>query len=77
MKVFTFWIYTGIAGSVFAYALLWTIAQWLKADREVEEVEKEMVARRVQERSAKEVSRDMPVPLSGMSDQASQHVRPS
>ncbi len=52
MELFTFWLYTSIAGTVFAYALLWTIAQWLKADREVEEVEKEMVARQVQERSA-------------------------
>lgn len=52
MKLFTFWIYTGIAGSVFAYALLWTIAQWLKADIEVEEVEKEMAAREALERPA-------------------------
>lgn len=52
MKLFTFWIYTVIAGSVFAYALLWTIAQWLKADSEVEEVEKEMAARRIREQAA-------------------------
>ncbi len=52
MNLVGFWLYTIIAGTVFAYALLWTIAQWLKADREVEKLEKEMVARQVQERSA-------------------------
>ncbi len=52
MNLVAFWLYTIIAGTVFAYALLWTIAQWLKADREVEELEKEVVTRQVQERSA-------------------------
>jgi flagellar motor component MotA len=52
MNLVAFWLYTIIAGTVFAYALLWTIAQWLKADREVEELEREIVAPGVQERSA-------------------------
>lgn len=52
MGLVAFWLYTIIAGTVFAYALLWTIAQWLKADEEVEEREKEIIARRAQERSA-------------------------
>jgi hypothetical protein len=52
MNLVAFWLYTIIAGTVFAYALLWTVAQWLKADREVEELEREIVAPGVQERSA-------------------------
>ncbi len=52
MNLVGFWLYTIIAGTVFAYALLWTIAQWLKADREVEELEREIVALDIQERSA-------------------------
>jgi hypothetical protein len=55
MESVTFWLYTTIAATVFAFALLWTIAEWLKADKEVEEVEKEMVARQVQERSPVQV----------------------
>ncbi|MFQ5803436.1 MAG: hypothetical protein ACE5JQ_11135 [Candidatus Methylomirabilales bacterium] len=55
MGLVAFWLYTIIAGAVFAYALLWAVAQWLKADKEVEEVEKEIAARQVQERSAVQV----------------------
>lgn len=51
MESVTFWLYTTIAAAVFAFALLWSIAEWLKADKEVEEVEKETAARKVQERS--------------------------
>ena len=51
MESVTFWLYTTIAATVFVFALLWIIAEWLKADKEVEEVEKEMAARQVQERS--------------------------
>ncbi len=51
MESIAFWLYTTIAATVIAFALLWTIAAWLRADKEVEEVEKEMVARQVQERS--------------------------
>ncbi len=52
MNMVAFWLYTIIVGTVFAYAFLWTIAQWLKADREVEELEREIVALDIQERSA-------------------------
>ncbi|MEE9592789.1 MAG: hypothetical protein V3W28_04320 [Thermoplasmata archaeon] len=51
MESIAFWLYTTIAATVIAFALLWTIAQWLKADEEVGAVEKEIVARQVQERS--------------------------
>lgn len=40
MTLMAFWLYTIIVGTLFAYALLWAIAQWLKAAEEGEEVEK-------------------------------------
>lgn len=42
MSTVEFFIYTIIAGSLFAYVLLWVIASWLKADEEVEEAEKSL-----------------------------------
>lgn len=42
MTLLAFWLYTIIAGTIFVYALLWVISQWLKADKEVEQVEKEI-----------------------------------
>ncbi len=34
-----FIVYSVVAGSAFAYALLWAIAQWLKADKESRAIE--------------------------------------
>lgn len=40
MTPLMFWLYTTLIGSVFAYALLWAISEWLKADEEIKEVKK-------------------------------------
>jgi hypothetical protein len=42
MTLIAFWVYTIIAGTIFVYAILWIISQWLKADEEVEQIEKEI-----------------------------------
>lgn len=34
MSVVAFWLYTLVAGTAFVVALLWVIAQWMKADQE-------------------------------------------
>ncbi|MFQ5803438.1 MAG: hypothetical protein ACE5JQ_11145 [Candidatus Methylomirabilales bacterium] len=42
MTMGVFWLYTIVVGTIFAYALLWSIAQWLKGDEEsVEAVRRE------------------------------------
>ncbi len=36
-----FWLYTIFVGTLFAYAVLWAIAEWLRSRDEAKEVEPE------------------------------------
>lgn len=39
MQIVAFWLYTIVVGTVFTFALLWVIAEWLKSTEDKEQMD--------------------------------------